>query len=486
MAIDRNPSHGRAEVGGPAARRTVLSVTVLALLGCAAGSPSAPPDLPLTSNAAYRQASTTGAVVAADWWMGFEDPVLSALVVRSQAANLDVRLAVERVRQARAGLDATRSRLLPNVALTASASDQRSGLPNEVKRGSPDTRAFRGAIDMGWEVDLFGSVRAAVDAAEADAQAAEIGMAGAQLLATTEVARQYIVWQGTRASSAKLQALLDAQAQTERLTRRRETEGQASRFDVSRSAADTRAFAAQLPALQTLKAVTEHHLAVLLGVSPHDGLLVDALATRPALPTVPALAPGQPADLLLRRPDVQVALRQWQAEVARLREAEADQWPKLFLAAVLGGQDLRLNGLDLSAVRLSNVALAFSAPLFNAGRLRAAVQRQSARQRSAAIVVERTLLGALQDVESSLVALRSEGERTAELRAATAQRQMGLAHAESLFREGQIDRLQLLDAQRGLLSAEMTVIDSQTQIALGTVQLIKALGGGWQASAGAQ
>lgn len=461
------------------ARRAALFMTGLLLAGCAATPSAAPPDVPVEPTPQFRQSTATGAAVGATWWQDFEDPVLSALTARSQAANLDVRIAVQRVRQARAGLEAASSRLWPTVSLTGSASDQRTGLPDEVKRGSPDTRALRGAIDLGWEIDVFGAARAGADAAESDARAAEAGAGAAQLLVTTEVARQYIIWQGARARVAKVQSLLKAQADTERLTRSREAAGQASRFDVSRAAAETQALAAQVPPLQSLVAVTEHQLSVLVGANPSQPLPELNALTTAALPVAPQLSPGQPAELLLRRPDLQVAERQWQAETARLRESQADQWPKFFLAAVLGRQDLRLNLLDLSPVRYSNVAVAFTAPLFNAGRLRAAVERQSARERVALLQVERAVLVALQDVENSLVALRGERERDSALRATTELRRTGVRHAESLVREGQIDLLQLLDAQRGLLAAELAAIDSETQIALGTVQLIKAVGGGW-------
>ena len=195
---------------------------------------------------------------------------------------------------------------------------------------------------------------------------------------------------------------------------------------------------------------------------------------------MPPLNPGQPIDLLQRRPDLQVAQQQLLAEAARLRESQADLWPKFFLAAVLGQQDLRLNGLDFSPARYSNVALAFTAPLFNAGRLRAAVERQSARERSATLQYERAVLGALQDVENSLVVLAQERLRADSLAAAVSTRREGLHFAQSLHREGQIDLLQLLDAQRGLIAAELALTDTQTQVALGAVQLVKALGGGWQ------
>lgn len=455
----------------------------LALQGCAQAPELALPRTAATEWAAFREAKT-GAAFDAAWWQDFADPGLRALLARAQACNHDVLIAAQRLRQARAGLAAAASRLLPTVALNASASRQRSGLPEEVKRGSPDTRALRGALDAGWELDVFGAARAAADAAELDALAASAGVDAAQMLVSAEVARQFFIGQGARLRLQQLQALLQTQRDTERLTRSRHAAGLASAFDVARAAGETQSLAASLPPLQALVTVTEHQLAVLVGASPSTPL-AEASGAPAALPEVPPLPAGQPAELLMRRPDLRAARAQLQAEGARLREAEADLWPKFFLAGVLGREDLKLNALDLSPVRFSSIALAFTMPLFNAGRLRAAVERQSARERIASLQYERAVLGALQDVESSLVALAQERERSQALDAALEQRRIGVRHAQSLFREGQIDLLQLLDAQRGLIAAELSTIDSRTQRALDAIQLFKALGGGWRLDAAA-
>lgn len=465
----------------------LLPAAAVLVAACAAVDAPMAPNLAIAPGAAFRHADadTPSATFDADWWRGFADPALAALIARASAANHDVLIAAQRVRQARAGTTAAASRLMPTVALTASGSDTRTGLPDDVKRGLPDTRAYRGALDLGWELDAFGAARAAADAAEFDAQAAAAGVDAARLLATTEVARQYAIWQGARWRLQKLEALLQSQRDTERLTRSRLAQGQASRFDVARAAGESDSLAAQRLPLRTLVAVTEHQIAVLLGASPSAQTPeLDANAA-PSLPDVPALASGQPAELLTRRPDLRAAEQQLLAEGARLREARADLWPKFFLAAVFGREDLRLNLLDLAPVRYSNVALAFTMPLFNAGRLRAAVERQSARERSASLQYERAVLGALQDVENSLVALAQERARGAALDAAADARRTGLRHAESLYREGQIDLLPLLDAQRGLIGAELAVIDSRTQRVLDAVQLFKAMGGGWRVAAAA-
>lgn len=481
-----SPAGGRPPRPRGGRRPAVLGVGVIALAQVLAGC-GTPTALPAPDTRAaetpYRQAGTAGPeAVAAATWRGFGDPVLAQLLARAHAANLDARIAAERVRQAQAGSVAATSRRVPALALTGSLSDQRSGLPPDVRRGAPDTRAARLALDLGWEIDVAGGARAAADAAALDALAAQDGVAVAQWLAGTEVARHYLVWQGARQRLAQLQALLQAQRQTEQLTRRREAEGLASRLDVVRAAGEVQSLAAQLPPLQALVAVSEHQIDVLLGTGPNgadEGWRAAAAALAPRLPAVPSMAPGQPAELLQRRPDLRLAGHRLRAEAARVRAAEADLWPRVMLAAVWGRQDLQLNALDLSPVRFSNVALAFTAPLFNAGRLRAAVERQSARATEATLQYERALLGALQDVENSLVALAQERERSAALADAVHSRQAGLAHAQTLYREGQIDLLQLLDVQRALIAAELAHTESRTQLALAAVQLVQALGGGW-------
>ena len=136
------------------------------LAGCSTPTPPAPPDLKAIGPSFTKPGPDGSDSLDAATWRGFGDPVLEGLIQQARAANLDVRIAQQRVRQARAGSTAAASRLLPTVAATGSVSDQCTGLPAEVKRGLPDTRAMRGAIDLGWELDVFGANHAAADAAE--------------------------------------------------------------------------------------------------------------------------------------------------------------------------------------------------------------------------------------------------------------------------------------------------------------------------------
>lgn len=457
------------------------------LAGCSTAPMQAPvPDTPLSevfrSTGDANNAGVDGAVggdtVDARWWASFGDPLLTAWVDRALEHNHDVAAAVQRVRAARAGLDAQASRLWPTVQLQGSASRSSSGLPEAVKQGLPDTRALRLGLDLSWEIDLAGGVSAARNAAEADAQSAQAAAAGARLLVASEVARQYFVWRGAAEQLGIVQALAKAQRETARLVEVRQREGQASAFDMDRARAEADALEAQLSPLRTLTGVSQNKLAVLMGANP-SLLLTDSNAPF-VWPEARSVAPGQPSQLLRRRPDLVAAEARFAAETLRGHEARAQWWPKLFLSAVTGRQDLQLNALDLAPVHYSSVALALVAPVFNAGRIEAAIQGQSALAQASLHAWQQSVLVAVQEVEDSLLALAQERQRADALATALAHRQRSLQHAQRLLREGQIDLLILLDVQRSVLASELAMSASRLQMQLDAVQLFKALGGGFQ------
>lgn len=442
-----------------------------------------PPKPAVTLSSGYQQGADAASLygVAGPWWQIFHDPVLDRLIQRGLASNHDARMAVARVQQARAGVQAVTSRLLPSVALTGSQSESNSGLPAPYKIGAPDIEASRMALDMNWEIDLFGAARAARLAAKRDLLAAQAGIDGARLMVSSEIANQYFTLNGARERLQLLDGILDTLRQTETLTRKRYAAGFASEMDVELATGERLNAEALQPQLQTQVAATQARLAVLLGQDPSQPIA--ELAAQDALPawTDPGpVAPGQPVDLLARRPDLRAAEQQLAAESARLQEAHANYLPKFFLNAVFGGEGLTINNVALSTVRYSNVALAFSAPLFSGGRIRAEAQAQSSREQQALINYEKLILTAVGEVETSLAALHDERQRTELLSHALVARDKALAHGNSLYRAGQIDLLQLQILQRSALSAQQSLVESETQRAINSVQLSKALGGDWQ------
>ncbi len=460
--------------------RRSLSLLAAGILLSACASTPPKPAVALSPGFAAA-AGDQGVSTPADWWHVFNDPALDRMIARGLASNHDTRLALSRVQMARAGVTANQSRLLPGLALTGSHADSRSGLPPPYKNGEPDVRSDRIGAELSWEIDLFGAARAARRAARHDLLAAEAGIDGTRLLVSGEIARQYYTLRAARERLALLDGILDTLRKTEALMRKREAAGLASPFDVELASGERLNAEALQPQLSTLVAATQARLAVLLGQSPGQPLPeLDDLPAAAAWPDPGAPATGQPVDLLSRRPDLRAAEQQLAAESERLREARSQYLPKVFLSAVFGSQDLTINKIALSPVRYSNVAAAFSAPLFAGGRIRAGIEAQSAREQQALIQYEKLILTAVEEVEVSLAAVSDERRRVAMLSAAATARHRALKHGESLYRAGQIDLLQLQTLQRAALAADQSRVESEAQRVLNTIRLHQSLGGGWQ------
>jgi NodT family efflux transporter outer membrane factor (OMF) lipoprotein len=477
----------RFRLPGPDGATRLLALAALfALSACAVPTaPNPEPSVALTASFSGGEQPSGNQTESVDgqWWAAYADPTLTALVNEALGANHDVAIALQRVAQAQAGLDAQGSRLWPAFGVQASASRSNSGLPPPVKEGIPDTRALRAGIDVSWEIDITGGVRAARDAAHADAASARAGVEGARLLVASEVARQYFVLRGAQKRLRIVEALAQAQRETASHVGSRLREGEASAFDFDRARAEADALDAQVPPLRMLVGISQTHLAVLLGRNPSARVIDDTSAF--TWPVAREISPGQPSDLLRRRPDLIAAEAKFAAETLRGAEASAQWWPKLFLSALLGREDLQLNALNLSPAHFSNVALAFTAPIFNAGRIEAGIRAQSARAQEALLGWQKAVLVAVQEVEDSLLVRKEEAARAAALARTTDHRLRSLQRAQSLQREGQIDLLVLLDVQRSVLSSELALSDSRLQQALADVQLYKALGGGFASAAAA-
>jgi outer membrane protein TolC len=246
---------------------------------------------------------------------------------------------------------------------------------------------------------------------------------------------------------------------------------------VERAQTDASRAHAAIPPLETVAAVSRHRIAVLIGDQAFNAA---AIVPWKGTVAVPAARPGQPATLLERRPDLLVAKAQLDAANARRQQAAAEWFPRLFLSASYGREHLELNGASIGAARYGNVAALLAMPIFNAGRTSAINEIAETAQSEAVLRYEDAIVRALEDVENALVALGAERQRAQSLHSAAYSAEAALGRAESLYKRGQIDLLPLLDAQRQRLLVRVSANDSNTQLLLNSVQLYKALGGGWQ------
>ena len=453
---------------------TLAAVLALALAGCATPVLKSSVDVP--GRFAAAPASEDEPEVA--WWEGFGDPVLSDLVRRAARENRDIKIAAERVRAVRAGETVSRSWMLPSVGVGAAGVDQSTNYSALARQAVPDAKIYGAGIDVFWEVDLSGRLRAGAAAAAADTIAAEHGARGVRLLVLTDVASSYFTLVGALRQLDTVRAISAAQDETLRLVTARQRAGLATPFDVERAQTEASRARAAIPPLETLVAISRHRIAVLIGdqavnaasIVPWNGDLV-----------APPVRAGQPATLLQRRPDLLALKAQLDAANARRQQAAAEWFPRLFLNALFGRENVEMNSIDLGAARFTNVFGLLAMPLFNAGRTQAMNDIAAANQSGTLLRYEDGIVRALEDVENALVVLRDERRRSEDLRSAAASADAALGRAQSLYDRGQIDLLPLLDAQRTRLTVRLGANDSNTQLMLDSVQLYKALGGGWQA-----
>ena len=453
---------------------TLAAACALALAGCSTPVLQPAVDVPA------QFAAGAGAEQAADaaWWENFGDPVLSELVRRAARENRDIRMAAQRVRAARAGETISRSALFPSIGASAGVVDRQTGRSDLQKQAIADQRSKSAGLDVSWEIDLSGRLRAGAKAAEAEALAAEYGVRGVQLMVVSDVATNYFTLTGALQQLQTVRAISAAQDDTLRLVSARQRAGLATPFDVERAATDAARARAAIPPLEALAAVSRHRIAVLVGDQAVNA--VSVVHTGPQAQVPPTRA-GQPAALLERRPDLLALKAELQAANARRQQAAAEWFPRLFLGAVFGRDNVQLNGMDLGASRFSNASALLAMPIFNAGRTRALNDIAESNQSEAVLRYEDGIVRALEDVENALVVLAQERNRADATASAAASADAALAHAQSLYNRGQIDLLPLLDAQRTRLSVQLDATASQTQVLLDSVRLYKALGGGWQA-----
>lgn len=452
-------------------------IPIFLLSGCA--TPEADiPKLDTNLSSTFHQTYTANALSEdIQWWGKFNDPILTTLIEKGLNSNYDIKIAMARIKAARAGHDGQASRLWPTLNLQTSASTTHSGLPAPYKQGMPDVRSYRAGIDLAWEIDVSGGVRAAANAAQYDAISTESAERGVQLLIASEIARQYFILRGAEQRLHLLEALVKTQYESAHLISRRFTEGQSSRLELNLAEAESGTLDGQIPPLQTLIAVSQTHIALLLGQNP--SVLPVSANTQYIWPQSQRIGTGQPSDLLRRRPDLMAAEAHYSAESLRTKEAESQTWPKLFVNALIGREDLRINGLDLAPISFSNVAMAFAMPIFNAGRIQAGIDVQSARENEALLTWQKSVLVAVKEVEDTLSIRSEELKRGMSIKAVVQSRHCAMQEVQSLYREGQIDKLSLLDIQRLVLASEIALMENETQRLLADVQLYKALGGGW-------
>jgi NodT family efflux transporter outer membrane factor (OMF) lipoprotein len=295
----------------------------------------------------------------------------------------------------------------------------------------------------------------------------------------SEVARNYLQVRGDQLRIAIALKNIKAQTQSVELTRARFEAGLSSQLDVVQSEGQLAVTQATVPALERSARQTIHQLSVLLGQEP--GALLDELLEMAPLPSGPPEVPvGIPSDLLRRRPDIRQAERLIAAATARIGVATADLFPRFSLTGSLGLQSVKLSDLVASGSTFWSIGPAVQWPIFNAGRIRANIEVQNAREEQALILYEQTVLAALQEVENALTAHYNEQATRNSLIKAVEANSRAFEISNELYARGLVDFLTVLESQRSLYLSEDQLAQSGARVSANLVALFKALGGGWE------
>ncbi|MGS4818040.1 efflux transporter outer membrane subunit [Raoultella terrigena] len=472
-------------------RTFVLAVTSGLLTSCAVGPDYHRPNTPLPEHyqaqSAVEQRSASRPASFNLWWDGFDDPLLSQLVSDALAQNLDLAQATARMDQARAGLGAATAALLPsgNISGQATRAYQSTETPlGQVLSATPDYNrygnSYEADLNASWEIDVFGGLRRGRQAALADYQASEAGVAATRLAVAAQTADIYITLRGLQTRLA----IVDKQVSTQQALLEKvqllHAKGLAPEYQVRQTEGALAQVQATVPVLRTGLDTAMNALDVMLGTPP--GTHRTELALPGAIPQAPQItSTGTPADLLRRRPDIIVAERHLAASSARIGVAVSEYYPKFSLSALLGSATAVSSGNLFSAdASQSAGVLGLRWRLFDFGRINAQIDQAKGQEQEALAAYRLSVLRATEDVENAFSALINS-----EIQAATLIKgESALASARQssfiAFRQGTASLIDVLHNDETLLQSSDARAQAQTEAARAAVATFRALGGGWQ------
>lgn len=415
------------------------------------------------------------------WWRIYGDAQLEQVVDEALKNNADLAIAVARVDEARALIREAESGLLPTIDARGSGTRQQiSTRTATVPPGAPrEFSSYRGTLNVSYELDLFGRVRAGARAAQAELEASEAAREGVRIALAAEVAKSYFTLRALDEQVALTRESIELRERALGLQRKRREAGIASEFEFRQLEAEAAALRTQLPPLERQRDAEEAALSVLLGRTPKEvfeGSIARKTSSdeRPGAPVVPS---GMPSELLLRRPDLVEAERRLAAANARIAAARAEMFPSIALTAALGGESASLSNLFSSGAGLWSLGLALTQPIFAGGRLEARTEAAEARERQAVAGYRRAIQAAFSETRAAISAqARARESYEAEsVRAAALTETARLARLR--YDNGIASQLDVIDAERGLLAARSARIEALRQYRAAVADLFRALGG---------
>jgi len=467
-------------------RFTGASTLAMLLVSCAAPDLGPRPQPIAPSSVAASQSLATPVSTpwpAADWWHGYGDAQLDALIEEGLKGSPDLAAAGARFRQALGMAQAAGAPLLPSVDGQGKAGLEKQsynvGIPAQfVPHGWQDVG--QAALNLSYDLDIWGRNRAALAAATSEAEAARIEQEQARLMLTTAIASAYADLARAHAERDVLAAALDIRLATQKLVSNRVAIGLDTRAELKQADAGVPQARADLAAADESIALTRNQIAALIGAGPDRGLSI----ARPALPVFgPAALPADvTTDLIGRRPDIAAARARVEAAASRIKVARADFYPAIRIGALVGVQSLGLDNLTKSGSTYGNIGPAVSLPIFHGGALRGQYRGARGTYDEAVARYDGTVLVAYREVADAVTSRRSTAERLTQSRQALADSEEAYAIARKRYEGGLSTYLNVLTSEEKLLQARRAVADLDARLFALDVALVRALGGGFAPS----
>ncbi len=470
----------------PAMRPLAFAVLLLSLGGCTLGPDYQRPALPAPAEfkqaAGWKAATPSDALQRGAWWQLYGDPELDALVERLNVSNQSLAAAEAQYRQARALVRGARSQLFPLVGASAGVtrSSQGSGSSSsQFDQGSSRSDNYEAGVNASWELDIWGRLRRNLEANRANAEASAADLAAVKLSLQAELVQTYLQLRVIDEQQRLLDQTVASFERSLRLTENQYNAGIVPRSDVAQAMTQLKSTQAQAIDLKWQRAQLEHAIAVLIGVAPSE--LGIAVSDRiPFLPDVPL---ALPSELLERRPDIASAERQVIAANAQIGVTQAAWYPDLTLSASGGYRNSSFSDLFSVPNRFWSLGPQLAVTLLDFGSRRAELERAEAAYDQTVANYRETVLQSFREVEDYLVQLRVLEEEAVVQREALEAAQESLRLIENQYRAGTVDFLSVATVQSNALNNERTNLSLLGSRLTASVQLIAALGGGWQSSA---
>jgi multidrug efflux system outer membrane protein len=466
-------------------REIILFAGLLLLLGgCASVGPDyKKPDLIMDSGwneSGQGSQVSEQALIESAWWKNLDDLVLDNLIAEAVNANLDLKQARARLRDARSQTKVAGAAALPQVGLSGSFNRSQSSLTTDSNSGGNRLATlFSIGFDANWEIDIFGGTRRSVEASQADAAAVAEDVNATLHTLLGDVARNYVELRAFQQQIAVTRQNADAQRSTMGLNQKRYEAGLASYLDVTEAQSLLAITESNIPSLETAAKQSIHRLGILLGKGPN--VLKTLLEKPEPIPNAPPIGPlGVPSDLLTRRPDVRRAEQLLAATSARIGVATAELFPKFNITAALGLASASTGKLFQDASRQWSLLPGLTLPIFSGGKITADIESKKAFFDEALLRYQDTVNKALEEVENALVALSSGEKHREALHKAVESNQLAVELAETRYKAGLTAFLDVLTAQRSLYTVQVSLSQSQAALTTSYIALYKALGGGWQ------